>query len=260
MLINKYHTFFFALLLNIFLFGQEKSTITFVGLVHDGNKNYTKENLYKYVDSLKADKIFYEAGNKENLSFILKAQLFLGLAHYTDEKKFIDSLSKTRNISIVEYDYNFDNRYRYIRWQVKSEQNMVKKLNELNSKKLLSAKELRLLEDYNENYLSYSKLTNGNTIEKNTNSQVAQLSEEYLSKYFNNLGTIVKTNPNLAEFRNYMVEYEKFNAKRNNVMAENILKNIGESKNIVIVCGLLHVPYLRKLLKAKLNPEEFTIK
>ena len=260
MLNSKKNTVIFFLFLASLVFGQEKITITIVGLVHSGNKNYSSENLYKYVANISPDKIFQEQGNEEKLPFFLKAQLFLGLAKYTDERKFVDSLSKTLKVPIVNYDYNFRNRYKYLKNLTKSEQNMIRKINDLSLNKSLSVKEQILLDDYNKTSNIYYKNTFQNTIQKNNTLETTNMSKEYFSKYFNNLGAIVNSNPNLQEYRSFMKEYEFFFNKRNLVMANNILNNIGDSKNIVVLCGLLHKSYLIDLLQSRLDKKLYIIK
>lgn len=258
----------FTLLSNL-IFAQ-KTELIVIGTIHQPVPNFNSDTIVKILDTVKPDFILNELYS----SFFTKDFKFKNQPTENEGIASEKYTSKYPNVQLRPFDFEGRNEYRRINGFNPTEGLAISLLDSLYQNKLLTKKQSKIYDKYQNLLEPLKKSALGDPKEFN-NSKNDKICKERQYYQYVKLLKIMKERP---EFTNHtytkpngeIITYEKgfqlaseFWDDRNQTMAKNILKIANENPNtkIVVLTGFMHRYYIRsELKKMTKNNENIVIK
>ena len=253
-------------------FIQPDTTEVFIlGTLHKTTKNVSYDDLYNLLEIIKPNIILFEADS-------LKFDKEMNLTTRWSRMKLPDFLDKYKQSNLEEIavqKYLYHNKNTIVRpyeWglrdkfhkenQILTTPNLIfQKLEDLNSNNKLTDNQKNVLENFYSLTKQLEIFGDSTLYEINTELQDSIARKRQNSQY-HSIKTIIDSNSNLKEFREFYKINEAYWDLRNLAMASNIVKYIklNPKSRIVVLNGYFHRYYLRQELIKKQTELNFVLK
>lgn len=257
---------------NTTFFKQPDTTEVFVlGTLHRTTEKVDYNDLYNLLEIIKPNLILFETDSlyfDNNMN--LKSKWWKVIL-----PKFLDKFKQSNLEEFAVQKYIFHNKYAIVRpyeWSNRDKfhkenrilttpNKVFQKLEKLNSTNQLSTNQKNILEDYY-NLTNQLEDFGENTLYEINTAFQDSIARGRQNAQYHKIKTIIDSNDNLIEFREFYRINEKYWDIRNLAMVSNIEKYIKLYPNtrIVVLNGYYHRYYLRHELKKKEADLNFLLK
>lgn len=229
-----------------------KSSVTIIGTIHNGNKQFGYKTLFRTLQRIKPDIILTEQNSPWKRVFGLQTASFLGIWHPGIEQRALQKYSRNyNNCIILPYDTTIAERKKYPTTLYQNTNTILELLEEKAKNSLMSKPDSIACVNYLDKRNKWLYFIVDTTLERINKPDIIELTKEV---YLNNNEVLTQLiNKYIADeaLRTWHQKEESFWVPRNTYMGQQILaiakKNPG--KRIVVLTGLAHTYFLQDYLQ-----------
>jgi hypothetical protein len=255
---NKMKNMILALLLLVCNFAFAQTNVYILGSPHQETTKLKKSDFYTAIKNCKPDLILFELDTimmEKDFSFPKSLKGYF-------EVDVVDSLIK-KNKKIIVRPFDIEGRNEFFRKNkyYETQNAMFTEIFRLKEKDSLTFENNIILD----NFIDLNRVVNNfvqSDLKTINSSPVDYLVKVKMNSLYKNFPHLLSTTKNLEKFKEHLDLDAAFWIKRNNEMANHILKFIElyKGKTIVVITGSFHRYYLKEILQPKEKEYNFRIK
>ncbi|HMS63922.1 MAG TPA: hypothetical protein PKD83_01565 [Ignavibacteria bacterium] len=224
--------------------------ITVIGTVHYETRGLISDTLLSIFLKIKPDVILFES---DSTYFSSENEIEDDIKDEFLETKAITKYKESNSLKLIPYDIPGRDDYMNDYERVSHRANLFYDLNVMLKKK--SYNDSLNVMKYYEILLNLSAVMSDTTITYINSIDGCKKIDSINSLTYEGIAEIIKSTPELSGYAEFWKSENEFWNKRNNVMLENILREIKifSGKKVIVLCGFAH----KKFLKSKISSKAF---
>ena len=240
----------------------EETEVYVVGSMHFETNNFTRDDLYNYINQVAPSIILYESDEQTVNRMVNRTDFFNQFMNAFQNGKRIENfvalkyLKNHPEAKVLGYEWEVRDRFHYKHNYRKNMGKLIGMAHKFNREKALSNEESDVMSDYFTIHKKYINLGNSRTLYDFNNpiaDSIIKIRQEFV---YDKIPQILKTKELSDELREFLPVHLSYWDTRNMAMVNNILNQIknNPNKRIVLLTGYSHRYYLIDELK-KLEKE-----